>query len=103
MIDDYGMVGCRATFVAFLGTGLVPLFPFLLPLRLEGRKIFLLSTIATMVTFFLIGVAKGRVLERSLLRSRLETGGRRRPQPSWPTALEPPCTRCWGRNPCWRL
>lgn len=52
MIDDYGMVGCRATFVAFLGTGLVPLFPFLLPLRLEGRKIFLLSTIATMVTFF---------------------------------------------------
>ena len=62
-----------ATFVAFLVAGFVPLFPFFLPLTLEGRTIFLLSTVATMFTFFLIGVAKGRVLERSLLRSGLET------------------------------
>ena len=62
-----------ATFGAFLLAGFVPLFPFLLPLRLEGSTIFLLSTVATMITFFLIGVAKSRVLERSLLRSGLET------------------------------
>lgn len=53
--------------------GFVPLFQSLLPLRLKGRTNLLLSTIATKVTFFLIGVAKGRVLERSLLRSGLET------------------------------
>lgn len=62
-----------ATFLAFLLAGFVPLSPFFLPITLQGRTIFLLSTVATMLTFFLIGVAKGRALERSLLRSGLET------------------------------
>lgn len=79
--DEYGLQlsgpspwrAAGATFVAFLVAGFVPLFPFFLPITLEGRTTFLLSTIATMLTFYLIGVAKGRVLERSLLRSGLET------------------------------
>lgn len=79
--DEYGLQlsgpspwrAAGATFVAFLAAGFVPLLPFFLPFTLEGRTTFLLSTIATMVTFFLIGAAKGRVLERSLLRSGLET------------------------------
>lgn len=79
--DEYGLQlsgpspwrAAGATFIAFLAAGLVPLLPFFLPFKLPGGTIFLLSTIATMVTFFLIGVAKGRVLERSLLRSGLET------------------------------
>lgn len=79
--DEYGLQlsgpspwrAAGATFLAFLLAGFVPLFPFFLPISLEGRTIFLLSTVATMITFFLIGVAKGRVLERSLLRSGLET------------------------------
>ena len=62
-----------ATFAAFLLAGFVPLFPFLLPMTLAGRSIFALSTLATMVTFFLIGVAKGRLLERAPFRSGLET------------------------------
>jgi VIT1/CCC1 family predicted Fe2+/Mn2+ transporter len=62
-----------ATFLAFLVAGFVPLFPFFLPITLEGRTIFLCSTVATMITFFLIGVAKGRVLGRSQLWSGLET------------------------------
>jgi vacuolar iron transporter family protein len=62
-----------ATFSAFLVAGFVPLFPFLLPVTLEARSMFIVSTLATMVTFFLIGLAKGRQLERAPLRSGLET------------------------------
>jgi vacuolar iron transporter family protein len=62
-----------ATFTAFLAAGLVPLLPFLLPVTLEARSIFIASTLATMATFFLIGLAKGRLLERAPLRSGLET------------------------------
>src|SRR5678815_4836698 len=79
--DEYGLQlsgpspwrAAGATFIAFLAAGFVPLFPFLLPLKLAASGIFLLSTVATMLTFFLIGVAKGRVLERSLVRSGFET------------------------------
>lgn len=62
-----------ATFLAFLVAGSVPLFPFFLPIKLAGWTIFLCSTAATMVAFYLIGVAKGRVLGRSQLWSGLET------------------------------
>jgi len=79
--DEYGLQlsgpspwrAAGATFIAFLAAGFVPLFPFLLPLKLAASGIFLISTVATMLTFFLIGVAKGRVLERSLVRSGFET------------------------------
>ncbi|MGB3635901.1 MAG: VIT1/CCC1 transporter family protein [Rubrobacteraceae bacterium] len=61
-----------ATFVAFIVVGLVPLIPFLIPeLSLDTR--FLASAIATGVAFFGVGTAKGLVLERSALRSGLET------------------------------
>jgi len=79
--DEYGLQltgpspwkAAGATFAAFLAAGFVPLFPFFLPFALASMTIFGLSTAATMVTFFLIGVAKGRVLERSQIRSGLET------------------------------
>jgi vacuolar iron transporter family protein len=62
-----------ATFTAFLVAGFVPLFPFLLPVTLGARFIFVSSTLATMMTFFLIGLAKGRLLERAPVWSGLET------------------------------
>ncbi|MCB9665010.1 MAG: VIT1/CCC1 transporter family protein [Alphaproteobacteria bacterium] len=61
-----------ATFVAFLVVGLVPLVPFLVP-GLSVDHAFLASGVATAVAFVLVGLAKGRVLERPLLRSGLET------------------------------
>jgi VIT1/CCC1 family predicted Fe2+/Mn2+ transporter len=79
--DEYGLQlsgpspwrAAGATFLAFLLAGFVPLSPFFLPVSLQGNTIFLLSTLATMLTFFLIGIAKGRALERSWLGSGLET------------------------------
>lgn len=79
--DEFGLQLCgpspwraaAATFLAFMAAGFVPLVPFLLPIRISGTTIFLLSAAATMATFFLIGIAKGRLLERSMWRSGLET------------------------------
>ena len=63
------------TFAAFVLAGAIPLLPFLLPGRLEPRTIFALSAACTACAFFLIGVAKGHVVHRSLLLSGLETLG----------------------------
>jgi VIT1/CCC1 family predicted Fe2+/Mn2+ transporter len=62
-----------ATFVAFCIAGFVPLSPLLLPLAWVGPNPFAISAIATGLTFFLIGMIKGRMVERSAWRSGLET------------------------------
>ena len=62
-----------ATFSAFVLVGFLPLAPFVLPVAEE--RTFLVSSVATAATFFLIGVAKGFVVHRSLMRSGLETFG----------------------------
>jgi len=61
------------TFVAFVVAGLVPLGPFCFPVQLSGSGMFAISSIATAGTFLLIGMAKGHVVHRSLIRSGLET------------------------------
>jgi len=60
-----------ATFVAFALAGFVPLLPFCLGLD-DRRSIFLISAVATGITFFLIGLAKGYVVQRPRLLSGLE-------------------------------
>jgi VIT1/CCC1 family predicted Fe2+/Mn2+ transporter len=61
-----------STFVAFITVGFVPLMPFVL-LRLSAEHTFVVSTVLTGVTFFLIGVFKGFVVNRPWLSSGLET------------------------------
>jgi vacuolar iron transporter family protein len=61
------------TFAAFVIAGFVPLVPYCLPLDLSPTMIFAVSAMATAITFFLIGLAKGHVLERDRLISGLET------------------------------
>jgi VIT1/CCC1 family predicted Fe2+/Mn2+ transporter len=61
-----------ATFIAFFIVGLVPLVPFLLPWLTPAQRI-VTSAIVTALAFLSIGVAKGAVLQRSPLRSGLET------------------------------
>ncbi len=61
-----------ATFVAFVIVGLVPLLPFLIP-GLPTNERFIVSSIVTALAFFGIGIAKGLVLQRSPIRSGLET------------------------------
>lgn len=62
-----------STFTAFTSAGAIPLLPFFFTNRLTPHEVFWTSSIATAATFFLIGLAKGRIVNRSMLLSGLET------------------------------
>lgn len=62
-----------ATFIAFVLAGAVPLLPFLLPIAWSAQAAFQVSAVATAVTFFAVGVAKGYVVQRSPWWAGLET------------------------------
>lgn len=62
-----------ATFVAFLLAGLVPLIPALVNLRGDANLTFIYSSILTGLTFFGIGVIRGRVLDGRPLMAGVET------------------------------
>jgi VIT1/CCC1 family predicted Fe2+/Mn2+ transporter len=71
-----GPVPLRAALVTFAGfflAGFLPLAPLMLPLALPAPARFSISAWATGVTFLLIGVLKGHVLDRPHWRSGLET------------------------------
>ena len=65
------------TFVGFNLIGVIPLLPFLfiyaLDLNLFTGSIFLYSALATAVSFFLIGSIRGKVVQKPILRSGLNT------------------------------
>lgn len=61
-----------ATFAAFVCAGFLPLLSFVVP-YLEGDARFRVSAVLAAVTFAMIGVAKGMVIERSIWRPGLET------------------------------
>jgi VIT1/CCC1 family predicted Fe2+/Mn2+ transporter len=62
-----------STFAAFVLAGFLPLLPFIVPFGIDHHHYFTASAILTATTFLLIGVAKGRVVHRSMLLSGLET------------------------------
>jgi VIT1/CCC1 family predicted Fe2+/Mn2+ transporter len=62
-----------STFTSFVLAGFVPLLPFIAPLGAAQDRLFQSSALLTVVTFFSIGAAKGRVVHRSVLWSGLET------------------------------
>ena len=64
-----------ATFIAFMAAGFVPLFPLFFSSLLEQQAIFLASAVGTAATFIIIGIFKGRVAQRPILGSALETLG----------------------------
>lgn len=61
-----------ATFASFVFFGALPLFPFLVPV-FPWDHLFLTSSLLTTVAFAALGVWKGYVLERPMLRSALQT------------------------------
>jgi VIT1/CCC1 family predicted Fe2+/Mn2+ transporter len=61
-----------ATFLAFLVVGLVPLIPFLIPGLMSSQR-FVASSVVTAAAFLGVGIAKGIVLGRPLVRSGTET------------------------------
>jgi VIT1/CCC1 family predicted Fe2+/Mn2+ transporter len=64
-----------STFAAFVVVGMVPLVPFLLPMGLGPGGIFVSSTAATALSFFVVGSMKGLVVGRWWLTSGLEILG----------------------------
>lgn len=65
------------TFTAFNLVGLIPLIPFIL-LHLSGYAIltehaFIYSVIFTGISFFIIGIVRGKIVKRSLLRTGINT------------------------------
>lgn len=61
-----------ATFSAFIAVGLLPLIPFLVP-RTDHATQFLASAVMTAFAFAAVGVTKGFLLQRSAVRSGIET------------------------------
>ena len=65
-----------STFIGFNIVGLVPLIPFLAFFVLginANSEAFYYSVIATGAAFFIVGLVKGRIVQKSLLRSGLYT------------------------------
>ncbi|MGE3859879.1 MAG: VIT1/CCC1 transporter family protein, partial [Nitrososphaeraceae archaeon] len=68
------------TFIAFNLLGLIPLSPFII-IHIIGISIifsnyaFIISSIFTAISFFLIGIIKGRIVKKSLIKSGLHTLG----------------------------
>jgi VIT1/CCC1 family predicted Fe2+/Mn2+ transporter len=60
------------TFAAFVAVGLLPLAPLFLP-GLESGQTFAVSGLATAIAFFGVGMVKGHVVNRPLLRSGFAT------------------------------
>src|SRR5207249_3089174 len=54
-----------STFAAFVAAGFVPLVPYCFAATLAPKSAFAISSVATGMTFFGIGMAKGRVVEQS--------------------------------------
>ena len=61
------------TFVAFVLAGLVPILPLCMGAWLSESQTFATSAVLEGITFFLIGVARGRITERSLIMTGIET------------------------------
>lgn len=64
-----------ATFVSFLIIGFIPLFPFVLALFVPSIQPYklMLSIVFTAFALILVGWTKGRIVEKSSIRSALET------------------------------
>ncbi len=65
----------QATFLSFIGIGLIPLIPFIIAFfvpSVDEYKI-ILSFILTGISFLLVGSIKGRIVKKHPVRSALET------------------------------
>jgi VIT1/CCC1 family predicted Fe2+/Mn2+ transporter len=61
------------TFIAFVLAGLVPLMPMMVAMRAESRSMFVVSSLLTGVTFYIVGFVRGKVVDRRPWASGIET------------------------------
>lgn len=62
-----------ATFIAFLLAGMIPLIPPLLLPQAQSRHSFFVSSVLTGVAFFVVGLIRGRVVDRRPWAAGIET------------------------------
>jgi vacuolar iron transporter family protein len=65
-----------STFVGFNVIGLVPLIPFIVFMIMGvelNSESFVYSTVSVITAFFLVGVIKGKIVKKSMIRSGLNT------------------------------
>lgn len=62
-----------ATMIAFVIAGMVPLAPLFLHIGSDAQQSFMLASVLTAITFFVIGVVRGRVTERNAWFAGAET------------------------------
>ncbi len=65
-----------STFVGFNLIGLIPLMPFMIFMMIEikpNSEAFTYSTIFVLVAFFLVGMIKGKIVKKSMIRSGIIT------------------------------
>jgi len=65
-----------STFVGFNLIGLIPLMPFMIFMMIEiepNLEAFTYSTIFVLVAFFLVGMIKGKIVKKSIIRSGIIT------------------------------
>ena len=61
------------TFIAFVIAGLVPLLPLIPAIRQPADRSFVISSVLTGITFFVIGYIRGKTVEHNPWRTGLET------------------------------
>ena len=65
-----------STFVGFNVIGLIPLIPFVVFMIMGvelNSEAFVYSTVSVMTAFFLVGVIKGKIVKKSMMRSGINT------------------------------
>jgi len=65
-----------STFVGFNVIGLIPLIPFMAFVMIgvePNSEAFVYSTISVLVAFFLVGMIKGKIVKKSMIRSGVNT------------------------------
>ncbi|MFK7758951.1 MAG: VIT1/CCC1 transporter family protein [Phycisphaerales bacterium] len=75
-LEDGGpeaMPAAKATFIAFLIVGAVPLMPYFIGVAVEVPKQFLVSCVMTAFAFLAVGWVKGKIVGVNKTRSALET------------------------------
>ena len=81
LVDEYGLQleppqplrAALITFASFVSVGSIPLIPMIIANGAGADRVFIMSAVATALVFLIIGAVRGRVVNKSIAWSALET------------------------------